>query len=134
MSKIFQEAFCETIERFGLKIVWLSKESGINDGTITRFKTGKRDIYLESFGKIFDAMPIEAKHYFLEKLLGDAIAPSVTPSLVISKLDPDNPLHQSQVADAMRLIATRFFSSSPGRDTENTRESTDETRELSLLK
>lgn len=126
MSKIFQEVFCETIDKFGLKIVWLSKESGINDGTITRFKTGKRDIYLESFSKIFEALPTDAKRFFLEKILGDAIAENISLGRVIDKLDPNNPLHRKQAADALRLIVSKFIPDDQPSEQVESRENTEE--------
>jgi DNA-binding Xre family transcriptional regulator len=129
MSKIFQEAFNQTLDEFGIKGTWLSEKTGISSTGISRLRTGERDIYLQTFGKLFEALPIEAKQFFLEKILGDAIAPSITPALVINQLDPNNPAHRRQAAEAFRLIGEKFVY--PGLT--ETSNSTDETRKLATL-
>lgn len=129
MSKIFQEAFNQTLDEFGLKAVWLSEKTGVSNQGISRLRTGERDIYLQTFGKLFEALPIEAKQFFLEKILGDAIAPSITPALVINQLDPNNPVHRKQAAEAFRLIGEKFVYP----ELSNPSNSTDEARELVTL-
>jgi DNA-binding Xre family transcriptional regulator len=109
MSKIFQEAFVATVARYKLQVKWLSEESGVSTATITRLKTGSRDIYMESFAEVFQALPIEAKRFFLEKLLGDAIAENVSLTTAVNKLDPTNTIHRKQAADALRLIVEKFI-------------------------
>lgn len=109
MSKIFQEAFVATVARYKLQVKWLSEESGVSTATITRLKTGARDIYMESFSDVFEALPIEAKRFFLEKLLGDAIAENTSLNKAIDKLDPNNLIHRKQAADAMRQIVEKFL-------------------------
>ncbi len=109
MSKIFQEAFVATVARYKLQVKWLSEESGVSTATITRLKTGSRDIYMESFAEVFQALPIEAKRFFLEKLLGDAIAENVSLTTAVNKLDPTNSIHRKQAADALRLIVEKFI-------------------------
>lgn len=129
MSKIFQEAFNETLDKFGLKATWLSEKTGVSNQGISRLRTGERDIYLQTFGKLFEAMPIEAKQFFLEKILGDAIAPSITPALIINQLDPNNPAHRKQAAEAFRLIGEKFVYP----DLTKSSNSTDEARSLATL-
>lgn len=129
MSKIFQEAFVATVVRYKLQVKWLSEESGVSTATITRLKTGSRDIYMESFAEVFQALPIEAKRFFLEKILGDAIAPSITPALVINQLDPNNLAHRKQAAEAFRLIGEKFVYP----ELSNPRENTDESKKLAIL-
>lgn len=127
MSKIFQEAFVATVARYRLQVKWLSEESGVSTATITRLKTGSRDIYMESFAEVFDALPIEAKRFFLERILGDAIAENISLNRVIDKLDPNNPLHRKQAADALRLIVSKFI---PDDSDAKSRENTDELAEV----
>jgi hypothetical protein len=123
MSKIFQEAFVATVARYKLQVKWLSEESGVSTATITRLKTGSRDIYMESFAEVFEALPIEAKQFFLEKILGDAIAQTVSLNRVIDRLDPNNPQHRKQAADAMRQIVAKFLpSDAETKVSENTEE------------
>jgi hypothetical protein len=109
MSKIFQEAFVATVARYKLQVKWLSEESGVSTATITRLKTGSRDIYMESFAEVYQALPIEAKRFFLEKLLGEAITENVSLTTVVNKLDPTNSVHRKQAADALRLIVEKFI-------------------------
>lgn len=136
MSKVFQQALVATIARYKLQVKWLSEESGVSTATITRLKTGARDIYMESFADVFQALPIEAKRFFLETVLGDAIAETTSLTSTISKLDPTNPQHRKQAADAMRLIGMKFISDSNFPSSESLHEdstSTDEPKQLSLL-
>lgn len=109
MPNIFREAFVATIARYKLQVNWLSEESGVSPATITRFKTGARDIYLGSFAEIFEAMPLDSKQFFLEKILGDAIASRISLCKSVEMLDPSNPKDRKQAADAMRLIVGKFL-------------------------
>lgn len=129
MSKIFQEAFVATVARYKLQVKWLSEESGVSTATITRLKTGSRDIYMESFAEVFQALPIEAKRFFLEKIMGDAIAPSITPALIINQLDPNNPAHRKQAAEAFKLIGEKFVYP----ELTQTSNSTDEVKSFATL-
>jgi hypothetical protein len=127
MSKIFQEAFNETLNEFGIKGTWLSEKTGVSNQGISRLRTGERDIYLQTFGKLFEAMPSDAKRFFLERILGDAIAENISLNRVIDKLDPNNPLHRKQAADALRLIVSKFIPDDQDNNSQsNTRENTDE--------
>lgn len=123
MSKIFQEAFNQTLDEFGIKGTWLSEKTGVSNQGISRLRTGERDIYLQTFGKLFEAMPSDAKRYFLEKILGDAIAQNISLNKVIDKLDPNNPQHRKQAADAMRQIVAKFL---PNDEHSDVRENTEE--------
>lgn len=134
MSKIFQEAFVATIARYKLQVKWLGEESGVSTATITRLKTGARDIYLESFADIFEALPVEAKRFFLEKLMGDAIASTVSLPKAIEQLDPEKESDRKQAADAFRLIGEKFIYPSLGKNQSQVREITDEPLQLTLLK
>lgn len=109
MSKIFQEAFVATVKRYRLQVKWLSEESGVSTATITRLKTGSRDIYMESFSEVFEVLPIEAKRFFLEKILGDALSGSVSLSKAIDLLDMENPDDRKQAANALRQIGEKFL-------------------------
>lgn len=109
MSKIFQEAFNETLDEFGIKAVWLAERTGVSNQGISRLRTGERDIYLQTFGKLFEALPIEAKMFFLEKISGESIAQSVSLSKAIDLLDMDNPEDRKQAANALRQIGDKFL-------------------------
>lgn len=125
MSRIFHEAFKDTLERFGIKGTWLSEESGVSYAVIARMKTDLRDIYLEKFGDLFKALPDHAQKHLLEQLYGEAIAPSVSLERSIKALDPANKEHRKQAANAMRLIVTKFLleeSKDPYSLSENTEE------------
>lgn len=134
MSKIFQEAFNETLDEFGIKAVWLAEKTGVSNQGISRLRTGERDIYLQTFGKLFEALPSDAKQFFLEKVFGNAIAKTASLSKVIDQLDPESDADRKEAADAMRLIVSKFLNPPTDRSSENLRETTDEPRQLSLLK
>lgn len=135
MSKIFQEAFNKTLDEFGIKGTWLNEKTGVSVQGISRLRTGERDIYLQTFGKLFDALPSDAKRFFLSEILGTAIAQNISLIKVIDQLDPSNPQHRKQAADAMRLIGAKFISDVPiSENLEKSSTFTDEAKQLSLLK
>jgi transcriptional regulator with XRE-family HTH domain len=134
MSKIFQEAFNETLDKFGLKAVWLAEKTGVSNQGISRLRTGERDIYLQTFGKLFEALPIEAKQFFLEKLLGDAIAQTISLPKAIDRLNPEKESDRRAAAEAFKLIGEKFIYPSLGTGSPQSRVNTDETRQLELLK
>jgi transcriptional regulator with XRE-family HTH domain len=120
----------------GLIAKVLAEKTGMREQTLSEFLSGARSgLRADNLEKLVDSLPVELQEVFFQEWRGQSI-PQKKPTLIelIEEMDTNNPLHQSQVADAMRLIATRFFSPSPDRLEANTRESTDEARELSLLK
>lgn len=132
MSKIFQEAFNQTLDEFGIKATWLSEKTGVSNQGISRLRTGERDIYLQTFGKLFEALPSDAKRFFLETLMSEAIASTTTLTKVIDRLDPDSPADCKEAANALRLIVAKFIPEDRG--SSKTRETTEESKELALLK
>lgn len=126
MSRIFHEAFKSAVAKFGIKLTWLSKESGVSYATVTRMTSEmERDIYLEKFGDLFEALPSDSQRFFLEELYGEAIASHVSLEKSIKALDPNNREHRRQAANAMRLIVQKFLIEE-GKDPYNLSENTEE--------
>lgn len=71
----FYEAFKETMHRFDLKGVELSKNSGLKPSQISKFR-GDQNIRIETLEKILFAMPQEAREYMLS-----LVAPNDTEAL-----------------------------------------------------
>lgn len=132
---IFQKNLAATLKRFGLRSRWLATETGTDEGSISKYIGGKRDIYTSTLEKWYGALPAEAQEYFLEACLEKKIVMrerSLTE--MIERLDPEKESDRKQAADAMRLIAAKFLNPSTDRDSLNPREFTDEGRQMSLLK
>ncbi|HEY9605215.1 MAG TPA: hypothetical protein V6C85_26655 [Allocoleopsis sp.] len=134
---IFQKNLAVTLKRFGLQSRWLAKETKTDEGSISKYIGGKRDIYTATLEKWYGALPVEAQEHFLEACLEKKIVMrerSLTE--MIDRLDPNNPQDCKQVADALRLIAVRFFPEPPtsqDRDSMENRKTTDESKYLASL-
>ena len=99
----------------GLIAKVLAQKAEIREQTLSEFlsgvRTGLRADYLE---KLVDNLPAEQRVVFFQEWMGEAI-PQKKLSLaeVINQLDPDNPQHRKQAADAMRQIAAKFLATEP---------------------
>ena len=58
------EAFAETIKRFDISLAHISRETGIAQATLSRFKNGRKDIGTRTLHKIILALPSYAQEYF----------------------------------------------------------------------
>ncbi len=58
------KAFAETIKRFDISLAHISRETGIAQATLSRFKNGQKNIGTKTFHKIILALPSYAKEYF----------------------------------------------------------------------
>lgn len=132
MSKTFQEAFKATLENFGIKAIWLSEKSGVSDQGISRLKVGARDIYLQTFSDLFDALPLDAKEFLLSRIMGDAIAPTISIAVLINQLDPSVEADRKKAHDAIMLIGEKFLY--PTSSQKNIRKPTETQKEAELLK
>lgn len=61
----FREALNETIRVFRLKAVDISEASGVNEQEISRYRKGHKDINSSTLHKIVNALPRNARAYFL---------------------------------------------------------------------
>lgn len=59
-----RSAFIETLDKFNLTAAKLSRLSGIEPEVISKYKTGKQNLRLDTFDKLIDALPDEAKFYY----------------------------------------------------------------------
>jgi predicted transcriptional regulator len=64
------EALRRTMFEFSLYGTELARESGVNKQQIYEFRSGKRDLTASNVDKIIEALPPEAKLFFL-KMVGD---------------------------------------------------------------
>lgn len=93
------ESFDKTLNRFGITASWLSKESGINQQQISRFRHGK-EIQTDTLEKLLANLPIEAKEYFFTLLLGHKLRISL--EVLVDDLSSDE-LH-----DLFDLVSRRI--------------------------
>jgi transcriptional regulator with XRE-family HTH domain len=56
-------AFDLTLKQFSLRASDIAEISGVPDTDISRFRNGKRDIGVEKFTKLVDALPAGAKDF-----------------------------------------------------------------------
>ncbi|MDJ0633723.1 MAG: hypothetical protein QNJ34_11100 [Xenococcaceae cyanobacterium MO_188.B29] len=67
------KAFDKTLKNFGINARRLSEQSGVSEKMISLFRNDRQRIYSDSFEKLLDALPIEARLYFLIQLSGDKL-------------------------------------------------------------
>lgn len=58
------QAFAETIRRFKIQIADISRETGIAQESLSRFKNGHSDIKSKNLQKILKSLPPYAQEYF----------------------------------------------------------------------
>jgi transcriptional regulator with XRE-family HTH domain len=62
------QAFDKTLKNFGINARQLSEQSGVSEKMISLFRNNRQRIYSDSFEKLLDALPLEARLYFLIQL------------------------------------------------------------------
>ncbi len=62
------QAFDKTLKNFGINAKRLSEQSGVSEKMISLFRNGRQRIYSDSFEKLLDALPLEARLCFLIQL------------------------------------------------------------------
>ena len=68
------QAFNKTLKNFGINARRLSEQSGVSEKMISLFRNDRQRIYSDSFEKLLDALPLEARLYFLIQLSGEKLA------------------------------------------------------------
>ncbi len=68
------QAFDKTLKKFGINARLLSEQSGVSEKMISLFRNEKQRIYSDSFEKLLEALPLEARLYFLVQLSEDKLA------------------------------------------------------------
>ncbi|NJO94015.1 MAG: hypothetical protein HC820_06020 [Hydrococcus sp. RM1_1_31] len=82
-------SFDKTLNRFGVSAAWLSRESGINQQMISRFRNGK-EIQTDTLEKLLESLPTEVKEYFFALLLGRQV-----------KVEPEQKVDLEQLVDEL---------------------------------
>lgn len=114
----------------------LAQKTGIREQTLSEFLSGKRDgLYTRSLEALVDNLPRELRILFFQEWMGEAV-PQRQETLpeMIERLDPDNPVHRRQAADAFRLIGEKFIYPELGKKSEDSSRNTEEQQELFSLK
>lgn len=65
----FVAALNSTIEEFNIKNRELSRLSGVDESSISRYRNGTRDLQAETLQKIISALPKQAREYFYFRCL-----------------------------------------------------------------
>lgn len=59
-----REAFFETLDKFKLSAADISRRSDVASQVISKYRTGKQNLRQDTFDKLIDALPEEAKFYY----------------------------------------------------------------------
>ena len=62
------QAFDKTLKNFEISARRLSEQSGVSEKMVSLFRNERQRIYSDSFEKLLDALPTEARLYFLIQL------------------------------------------------------------------
>lgn len=92
--------FHKTLQRYGITNVWLSSESGVDSKMISKFRNGRSNIQIDTWEKLLNALPTDAKLYFFSLILGSSYQPNI--ELLVENLSSDE-LH-----DLFDLLADRI--------------------------
>ena len=59
-----RSAFFETLDKFNLSAADISRRSDVDAQVISKYRTGKQRLRQDTFDKLIDALPDEAKFYY----------------------------------------------------------------------
>jgi hypothetical protein len=59
-----RSAFFETLDKFQLSAADISRRSDVDAQVISKYRTGKQRLRQDTFDKLIDALPDEAKFYY----------------------------------------------------------------------
>ena len=82
------DAFNKSLDRYGIKNVWLARESGVNEKMISRFRNGRTTIQTDTLQKLLDSLPSEAKTYYFSQLMGSSFTPNL--EILVENLSSDD--------------------------------------------
>ncbi|WP_414623821.1 helix-turn-helix domain-containing protein [Calothrix sp. CCY 0018] len=108
----FNQAFDMTLKRFEISAKQLAKQSGVTPQSISEFRRGKKSIQTDSLERLLEFLPIEAKVYFFNLLLGEG----VLIEHLIAKMD------NFQMSDIVMAIANKLKTNREESDGNNTNE------------
>jgi len=66
---LYQEAFNQTIEHFRLSARDIASKAGMHESSVSNFRTGRKDLNLETWERLMSALPEEARQYIYLKVL-----------------------------------------------------------------
>ncbi len=100
--------FHKTLQKYDISNVGLMRESGVDSKMISRFRNGKSNIQIDTFEKLLNALPTDAKLYFFSLILGSSYRPNI--ELLVDNLSSDE-LHNLFNLLADRIVKrSRSFS------------------------
>ena len=86
------QCFDKTLHKYGINAAWLSRESGVTQVMISRFRNGKT-VQTNTLGKLLEPLPLEVKQYFLSLVCGGQVIQPVNIEQLVSNLDSDQLSH-----------------------------------------
>jgi DNA-binding Xre family transcriptional regulator len=101
-------SFDKTLNRFGVSAAWLSRESGINQQMISRFRNG-REIQTDTLERLLEPLPIEVKEYFFALLLGQQVKVQVELEQKVNLEKLVDELDSDELAGLIHLISGRLI-------------------------
>ncbi len=86
------QCFDQTLNKYGISAAWLSRESGVNQVMISKFRNGKT-VQTNTLGKLLQPLPLEVKQYFFSLVCGDSYIQPVNIDQLVNSLDSDQVSH-----------------------------------------
>lgn len=85
-TTLYQQLFDEMFDKFKLSAKVVAKQAGVSQVLISRFRTGKADLGTGKFLALLNAVPMEAREWYLSQLLG--AKPGVSWRMVVENASP----------------------------------------------
>ncbi len=71
-----RDAFFQTLDRFGIVAAEVSRKSCVPPEVISKYRNSKQSLRLDTFDKMLNALPEEARFYYFALRLGGKCAES----------------------------------------------------------
>ncbi|MGB5769786.1 MAG: hypothetical protein WBM32_07955 [Crocosphaera sp.] len=84
--------FDQTLNKYGISAAWLSRQSGVTQVMISRFRNGKT-VQTNTLGRLLEPLPLEVKQYFFSLVCGGQVIQPVNIDQLVSTLDSDQLSH-----------------------------------------
>lgn len=84
--------FDQTLNKYGISAAWLSRQSGVTQVMISRFRNGKT-VQTNTLGRLLEPLPLEVKQYFFSLVCGSQVIQPVNIDQLVSTLDSDQLSH-----------------------------------------
>ena len=86
------QCFDKTLHKHRFSAAWLSRESGVTQVMISRFRNGKT-VQTNTLGKLLEPLPLEVKQYFFSLVCGGQVIQPVNIDQLVSTLDSNQLSH-----------------------------------------